>query len=160
MKFLADLVRYSTPTWTDKDRYKWLSTIHSWLVPACLFLFIFLSNPLLRFLILCIQLITIITEFFFKECLITMVEKEFSEETWDDIANKIFKANGWELTRPEKMSFNIGINVGVFLVFILILLRESLLWMIGLAGLSMATIPSLWLFNSLQSQQDILNYKA
>jgi hypothetical protein len=85
-----------------------------------------------------------------------MVEKEFSEETWDDIANKIFKSNGWDLTRPEKMSFNIGINVGVFLVFVLMLLKESLLWMIGLAGLSVATLPSLWLYSSLQFQQDIL----
>lgn len=156
MKHLAEFLRQITPTWTDKDRYKWLSTLHSWLVPACLFFFIFVSNPFLRFLILIIQVTTIVTEFFFKECLITMVEKEFSEETWDDIANKIFKANGWELTRPEKMSFNIGINVGVFLVFVLMLLKESLLWMIGLAGLSVATLPSMWLYISLQSQQDIL----
>jgi hypothetical protein len=157
MKLLADLVRQATPTWTDKDRYKWLSILHSWLVPACLFFFIFVSNPLLRFMILCIQMITIVTEFFFKECLITMVEKEFSEETWDDIANKIFKANGWELTRPEKMSFNIGINVGVFLVFVLMLLKESLLWMVGFAGLSMATLPSMWLYISLRSQPGILS---
>jgi hypothetical protein len=38
------------------------------------------------------------------------------------------------------MAFNIGINVGVFLVFILMLLRESMLWMIGIAGVM---IPSL-----------------
>lgn len=152
MKYIADFLRKLTPTWTDKDRYKWLSILHSWLVPACLILFIFVTNPLLRFIILLIQVITIFTEFFFKECLITMVEKEFSEETWDDIANKIFKANGWELTRPEKMSFNIGINVGVFLVFILMLLRESMLWMIGLAGISIATLPSIMFFSSLHTQ--------
>lgn len=140
MKLVADFLRTCTPTWTDKDRYKWLSMIHSWLVPICLFLFLFIHNPALRFIILLIQVTTILTEFFFKECLITMVEKEFSEETWDDIANKIFKANGWDLTRPEKMSFNIGINVGVFLVFVLLLLKESMLWMVGLAGI---TIPSL-----------------
>lgn len=152
MKPIADFLRNLTPTWTDKDRYKWLSMLHSWLVPLCLFLFIFVTNPFLRFLILVIQVITILTEFFFKECLITMVEKEFSEETWDDIANKIFKSNGWELTRPEKMSFNIGINVGVFLVFVLVLLRESMLWMIGLAGISIATLPPIILYSSLSSQ--------
>lgn len=81
-----------------------------------------------------------------------MVEKEFSEETWDDVANKIFKLNGWELTRPEKMSFNIGINVGVFLVFVLVLLRESMMWMIGLAGLSIATIPPIMFYSSLNTQ--------
>ena len=152
MKPIADFLRNLTPTWSDKDRYKWLSILHSWLVPLCLLLFIFVTNPFLRFLILVIQVITILTEFFFKECLITMVEKEFSEETWDDIANKIFKLNGWELTRPEKMSFNIGINVGVFLVFVLVLLRESMMWMIGLAGLSIATIPPIMFYSSLNTQ--------
>jgi hypothetical protein len=140
MKDLADFLRTITPTWNDKKRYKWLSTLHSWLVPICLFLFLFVNDPLLRFFILMIQVLTILTEFFFKDCLITMVEKEFSNETWDDIASKLFKANGWELTRPEKMSFNIGINVGVLLVFILILLRESMLWMLGLAGISITTL--------------------
>lgn len=152
MKLIADFLRNLTPTWTDKDRYKWLSIVHSWLVPTCLLLFVFVTNPLIRFIILIIQVITILTEFFFKECLITMVEKEFSEETWDDIANKIFKSNGWELTRPEKMSFNIGINVGVFLVFVMILLKESFLWIIGFAGISIATLPSIMLFSSLNTQ--------
>jgi hypothetical protein len=140
MKEVADSIRLLTPSWTDKDRYKWLSIIHSWLVPACLLIFIFVNNPIIRFTILLLQVTTVLTEFFFQECLITMVEKEFSEETWDDIASKLFEINGWKLTRPEKMAFNIGINVGVFLVFILMLLRESMLWMIGLAGV---TIPSL-----------------
>jgi hypothetical protein len=140
MKEIADSIRLLTPSWTDKDRYKWLSTIHSWLVPACLLIFIFVNNPIIRFTILLLQVTTVLTEFFFQECLITMVEKEFSEETWDDIASRLFEINGWKLTRPEKMAFNIGINVGVFLVFILMLLRESMLWMIGLAGV---TIPSL-----------------
>ncbi len=140
MKEVADSIRLLTPSWTDKDRYKWLSTIHSWLVPACLLIFIFVNNPIIRFTILLLQVTTVLTEFFFQECLITMVEKEFSEETWDDIASRLFEINGWKLTRPEKMAFNIGINVGVFLVFILMLLRESMLWMIGLAGV---TIPSL-----------------
>jgi hypothetical protein len=140
MKEVADFIRFLTPSWTDKERYKWLSRIHSWLVPTCLLLFLFVHNPILRFIILFLQVTTILTEFFFQECLITMVEKEFSEETWDDIASKLFKVNGWNLTRLEKMSFNIGINVGVFLVFVIMLLRESMLWMIGLAGV---TIPSL-----------------
>jgi hypothetical protein len=140
MKEFADFLRFLTPTWSDKDRYKWLSTLHSWLIPICLFLFLFVNNPILRFFILILQLLAIITEFFFKDCLITMVEKEFSDETWDDIADKLFKANGWDLTTPEKMSFNIGINVGVFLVFILILLRESMLWIMGFAGISITTL--------------------
>lgn len=140
MKEVAEFIRFLTPSWTDKDRYKWLSTVHSWLVPACLLLFVFVNNPVLRFTILLLQVTTVLTEFFFKECLITMVEKEFSEETWDDVASKLFEMNGWKLSRPEKMTFNIGINIGVFLVFVLMLLRESMLWMIGIAGV---TLPSL-----------------
>lgn len=143
MKQVADFIRFLTPSWTDKYRYKWLSTLHSWLVPACLLIFVFVNNPAIRFIILVLQVITILTEFFFQECLITMVEKEFSEENWDDAASKLFKMNGWQLTRSEKMSFNIGINVGIFLVFILVLLRESMLWIIGLAGISVVTIPSM-----------------
>ena len=146
MKTIANFLRDLTPTWKDKDRYKWLSFIHSWLIPACLFLFIFVSNPIFRFIILLAQLIAILTEFYFRDCLITMVEKEFSEETWDDIACKIFKANGWKLTHQQKMTFNIGMNVGIFLVFILMLLKESLLWMVGIAGLSISTIALLPFF--------------
>jgi hypothetical protein len=140
MKEIANFIRYITPSWSDKDRYKWLSTIHAWLIPTCLILFIFISNPIVRFFVLFMQVIAIITEFFFKDCLITMVEKEFSEETWDDIASRIFKVNGWELTRPEKMSFNIGLNVGILIMFVITLLRESMLWMVGLAGVSIGTI--------------------
>jgi len=140
MKQVADFIRFLTPSWTDKDRYKWLSTLHSWLVPACLLIFVFVKDPVLRFIILLIQVTTVLTEFFFKECLITLVEKEFSEETWDDVASKLFDMNGWLLSRPAKMTFNIGINIGVFLVFVLMLLRESMLWMIGIAGV---TLPSL-----------------
>lgn len=81
-----------------------------------------------------------------------MVEKEFSDETWDDVANKMFKLNGWDLTRPEKMAFNIGINVGVLLVFVLVLLRESMMWMIGFAGISIATLPSIMIYSSLHTQ--------
>lgn len=152
MKQIADFLRTITPTWTDKDRYKWLSLIHSWLVPTCLIVFIFVKNWIVRFTILILQVITILTEFFFQECLITTVEKEFSDETWDDLAENLFKANGWVLTRPEKMTFNIGINVGVFLVFIIMLLHESMLWMIGLAGISVITLPSIFWITSMTSQ--------
>ena len=152
MKHIANFLRNLTPTWTDNDRYKWLSTLHSWLIPICLVLFVFVTNPFLRFVILVLQVVTIVTEFFFKDCLITMVEKEFSDETWDDLAEKLFRNLGWELARKEKMAFNIGINVGVLLVFVLLLLKESFLWMIGFAGISIATLPPLMFYSSLNSQ--------
>jgi uncharacterized protein involved in cysteine biosynthesis len=140
MKHIAEFIRKLTPNWTDKDRYNWLSTLHSWLIPLCLISFIFINNWIVRSFILVMQTITVVTEFFFKDCLITMVEKEFSSETWDDLAEKLFKNLGWKLRRKEKMAFNIGINVGVLLVFILLLLKESLLWMVGFAGISLSTV--------------------
>jgi hypothetical protein len=140
MKEVADFIRFLTPSWTDKDRYNWLSFLHGWLVPIGLFLFLFINSTLLRFTILFIQVTTVLTEFFFKECLITMVEKEFSKEDWDGFARKLFRINNWELTELEKMAFNIGINIGILLVFITMLLHESMLWMIGIAGVM---IPSL-----------------
>jgi hypothetical protein len=92
--------------------------------------------------------ITIVSEFFFKDCLITIVEKEFSDETWDDLADTLFRNLGWTLRRKEKMAFNIGINVGVLLVFVLIVLKESMLWTIGLAGITVATLPSIFWLSS------------
>ena len=147
MKYIANFIRKLTPTWTDTDRYKWLTILHSWLIPICLFLFIFVKNWIIRFIILILQAITIITEFFFKDCLITMVEKEFSDETWDDLAEKLFKNLGWKLRRKEKMAFNIGINVGVFLVFILIVLKESLLWTVGIAGVTLPSVALVMAMN-------------
>jgi hypothetical protein len=147
MKLAADWIRTFTPEWTDEERYTWLSRIHSWLIPACLLGFIFINNWFLRFVILILQVIAIITEFYFRDCLITMIEKEFSQTSWDDIAKRIFKLFGWELSRPEKMTFNIGINIGVLLVFILMLLRESILWVVGISSIVVTALPSLMLFS-------------
>jgi hypothetical protein len=148
MKGVADFLRAATPSWNDNDRDRALSTLHSWLVPLCLLLFVFVTNWVVRFIILVLQVITIVSEFFFKDCLITIVEKEFSDETWDDLADTLFRNLGWTLRRKEKMAFNIGINVGVLLVFILIVLKESMLWTIGLAGITVATLPSIFWLSS------------
>lgn len=146
MKQIADWIREWTPGWTDDDRYRWISGLHAWLVPICLGVFFFTDSIILRFLVLVIQLITLITEFMFRECIITLVEKEFSAENWDDLVNKLFTALGWKLKRSEKMTFNIGLNVGIFFVFLLTLLRESILWLIGISGLAVTALPSLvWL---------------
>ena len=147
MKLAADWIRTFTPEWTDEERYTWLSRIHSWLVPACLLGFIFINNWFLRFVILILQVIAIITEFYFRDCLITMIEKEFSQTSWDDIAKRIFKLFGWELSRPEKMTFNIGINIGVLLVFMLMLLRESVLWIVGISSIFVTALPSVMWFS-------------
>lgn len=154
MKVLADWIRDWTPDWTDEERYRWISTLHSWMVPICLFIFFFTNSVVLRFLVLCIQLITLVTEFAFRECLITLVEREFSDTSWDDLFAKLFKELGWEITRSEKMTFNIGMNSGILFVFIMVLLRESVLWLVGIAGLAVTALPSLaWLSTVLPSLQ-------
>jgi hypothetical protein len=148
MKPLADKIREWTPDWTDEERYNWISTVHSWMVPACLFGFLFIDNVFVRFLILVIQVITIVTEFAFRECIITLVEKEFSDREWDDLFMRLFKALGWNITRPEKMTFNIGLNAGVLFVFLLVLLRESFLWILGISGLAVTALPTLAWFST------------
>ena len=74
----------------------------------------------------------------------TMVEKEFSDSHWDDLFAKALKAYGYEVTRPEKMMFNIGLNLGLLIMMILILLRQSILWV---SGIFVSTLPSLALLS-------------
>jgi hypothetical protein len=155
MKPLAEWIRKQTPEWTDEERYDWISTLHSWMVPACLFGFVFIENVFVRFFILVIQVITIVTEFAFRECIITLVEKEFSEREWDDLFMKLFKALGWNITRPEKMTFNIGLNAGLLFVFLLVLLRKSLLWILGISGIAVTALPTLVLFSKALHPPDI-----
>jgi len=144
MKSVADWIRGMTPDWTDEQRYKVVSAVHSWGPPLLLVLFVFLDNPVLRFLVLCLEVLTLGSEFVFQDCVVTMVEKEFSDSHWDDLFAKFLKAWGYEVTRPEKMMFNIGLNVGLLVMMILILLRQSVLWV---AGIAVSTLPSLALLS-------------
>lgn len=144
MKSVADWIRSMTPDWTDEQRYKIVSAVHSWGPPLLLVLFVFLDNPVLRFLVLCLEVLTLCSEFFLKDCVVTMVEKEFSDSHWDDLFAKFLKAWGYEVTRPEKMMFNIGLNVGLLIMMVLVLLRQSALW---IAGIAVSTLPSLALLS-------------
>lgn len=150
MKTIADAIREWTPEWSDKDRYQWIATLHSWLPPICLVLFVFTERISIRFFTLCLLLVTLVSEFVLRDCIVTMVEKEFSEEShWDDVFAKLFKALGWEITRSEKMTFNIGLNSGLLIMVILMLLRQSVLWVVGFASIAITTLPSLmWLSTS------------
>jgi len=144
MKAVADWIRGLTPEWTDEQRYTVVSTIHSWGPPVLLVLFVFLDNPVLRFLVLCLEVLTLGSEFILQDCVVTMVEKEFSDSHWDDLFAKFLKSWGYEITRSEKMMFNIGLNLGLLLMMILVLLRQSALW---IAGIAVSTLPSLALLS-------------
>lgn len=155
MKPVADWIRAWTPDWTDEDRYHWISAFHAWMLPVCLVGGFLIENWAVRMAILVTQVITIVTEFYFRDCLITMVEKEFSQKTWDDVVTRTFKALGWQMTRNEKMTFNIGINVGALVAFLIVLLRESLLWIVGVASISVTALPFLAWFSKARRLPEI-----
>lgn len=142
MKPIADWIRERTPTWSDEDRYRWVSRIHSWGPPVCLLLFVFTDNVVARFVTLCLLVMTLVSEFVLRDCIVTMVEREFSDSTWDDLFQWGFRQSGWELSRPEKMALNIGLNTGFLIVSLLMLLRQSVLW---IAWLPISAIPTLGL---------------
>ena len=148
MKPIADWIRARTPGWSDEDRYTLVSRIHSWGPPVCLILFVFTDNVVLRFFTLVLVLVTLVSEFVLRDCLVTMVEREFSDSTWDDVFQWGFRESGWDLTRPEKMALNIGLNSGFLLLLILMLLRQSVLWVVGFTGLAVSALPALGLLST------------
>lgn len=146
MKELADWIREWTPGWTDDWRYMVVATIHSWLPPVCLVLFVFTDSVVIRFTTLILLVVTLVSEFALRDCIVTMVEREFSDSNWDDLFAKAFKALGWEITRSEKMTFNIGLNSGLLILTTLMLVRQSVLWIVGFTGIAVTALPSLvWL---------------
>jgi len=142
MKPIADWIRDRTPTWSDETRYRWVSWIHTWVPPICLAGFVFTENVVLRFLTLCLLVMTLASEFVLRDCIVTMVEREFSDSTWDDVFDSVFRHSGWVLTRSEKMALNIGLNTGFLVLGLLMLLRQSVLW---IAWLPFTAIPTLGL---------------
>jgi len=144
MKSIAEWIRDRTPTWSDDDRYLWVSRIHSWGPPVCLLLFVFTENAVVRFLTLCLIVTTLVSEFVLRDCIVTMVEREFSDSTFDDVFDWVFRQSGWDLTRPEKMALNIGLNSGFLILALLMLLRQSVLW---IAWVPLSALPTLGLLS-------------
>ncbi len=156
MKEIADWIREWTPDWSDEERYIVITKIHKWLPPICLILFVFTENVVIRFFTLCLQLVTLGSEFILRDCIVTMVEREFSDSTWDDLGKKIFKAFGWDITRPEKMTFNIGLNLGLLIMTVLLLFRQSVLWVIGFTGIAVTALPTLAWFSKVPHLPEIV----
>jgi hypothetical protein len=128
MEACAEWIRSATPSWTDEQRYRLLSSLHTRVPAASILLFVFVDAPLVRIFALGLVLFTLTSEFVLRECALTLLEKEFSDSTWEDLFSKTSRALGWTLTRPEKMMFNIGLNLGLLILMILTLLRQSLVW--------------------------------
>lgn len=147
MKPIAEWIREQTPGWSEESRHLLTSRVHVYLPPVCLFLFVFTENVFIRFFVLCLQIVTLVSEFVLHDCIVTMVEREFSDTRWNDLFSTLLKANGWDITRGEKMTFNIGLNVGLLIMSILILLRQSVLWIVGFTGIAVTALPSLMLLS-------------
>lgn len=117
MKDVAEFLRFMTPSLTDLQRYTYLSQFHlySQLLLVCIF---FMSNSFFsKLIILTIIFCCIYIEILYRECPITILEREFYSETWDDILDVVFKKAGWEITRSEKIVGFTCFNIGILLSF-------------------------------------------
>lgn len=128
MDSVADLIRSWTPTWTDDSRYRLLSTLHGTVPHVLVVLFVMTDSPVVRVVALGLMIFTLTSQVVTRECVMTLLEHEFSDARWDDFVTSAAKSLGWVLTRSEKMAFNIGLSVGVLGMMILILMRQSLIW--------------------------------
>lgn len=146
MKAIADRIRDWTPGWTDHARYFLVSTLHSMMLFSASLFFLY-PRPWIRLSILVILILGIISEMYFQECFITMIEQEFSKQSWDDIFDTVFTAWGWSMTRQSKMGFTIGLNVGLLVSFLACLLYETWLWAVGFAGIAVTASLTLALYS-------------
>jgi len=155
MKPLAEWIRNWTPEWTDETRHAYISQVHKLLQPACLIGFIFVENVIVRWLAVFWIFQTAITQLTLRRCAIRWVERRFSKKPYVDVVSEIFRIVGWNVSRSERMTYHIGMNLGTLLIFALILLKENVLWMVGLAGVTVTALPTLVLFSKALHPPDI-----
>jgi hypothetical protein len=117
MKDIAEFIRFLTPTLTDKDRYSYISNFHLYLQLFTVFVFFYVKNPIVNVFILCFIAFAIYIEISYKDCPISILEREFHNETWDDILDLIFKFFDWKIARNEKVVGFICFNIGIFIAF-------------------------------------------
>ena len=149
MKPVADWIRRQTPDWTDEERYETLTFWHRLLQPGTIAGFVF-GSPLVRFCILLFHSIVIITQIAYRDCLIYRVEREFSNKKVKTAVSYLLRALGLHtLKQSEKTMFTAGLNTGVLVMFIVILLQESVLWMVGFAVIVFTVPPILMWFSTI-----------
>jgi hypothetical protein len=149
MKPVAEWIRNQTPGWTDDQRYETLTFWHRLLQPGTIAGFV-LGGPVLRFFILVLHSIVILTQIAYRDCLIYRVEREFSNKKMKSIVSYLLRALGLHtMTQTEKSMFTAGLNTGVLIMFIIILLQESMMWMVGFAALVFTVPPVLMSFSTI-----------
>ena len=124
MKDVADFIRYLTPSLNDKDRYTYISNFHLYLQVFILFLFLYCKNIFIKLALLLVVALTIYVEISYRECPISILEREFHNESWEDILDIIFKYFKWEITRNEKIVGFTCFNIGILIAFITVTLSQ------------------------------------
>lgn len=148
MKHVADWIRAQTPDWSDDQRYETLTFWHRLLQPGTIAGFV-LGPTWLRFFILVLHSIVILTQIAYRDCLIYRVEREFSSKKMKSAVSYLLRALGLHtLKQSEKTMFTAGLNTGVLIMFFIILLQESVLWMVGFAALVFTVPPILMWFST------------
>jgi hypothetical protein len=117
MEDVAMFIRYLTPRLTDFDRYSIVSKFHVLIQPILVFLFFYTKS--LRLLFLFILFGWVVSELMFQNCFLTMIEEEFSTESWEDLLDLLFKKCGWIITRKEKRVGFTCFFIGIFVSFLL-----------------------------------------
>jgi hypothetical protein len=117
MKEFAEFLRFLTPFLTDIQRYKYISGFHLYFQIFLVVVFFLIKNITTKLLVLCIIAGSIWLELCWKDCPVTILEREFHSETWDDILDVIFKTFEWKITRSEKIVGFTCFNIGVLISF-------------------------------------------
>jgi hypothetical protein len=148
MKHVADWIRRQTPEWTDAERYEAITFWHRLLGPGTVAGFVF-GGPIVRFFILFLHCLVIVTQIYYRDCLIRRVEREFSNKKMKSTMTYFMKAVGLDTLKPiEKMMFTAGLNTGILIMFVIILIQRSLLWTVAFATLVFTVPPILWWFST------------
>jgi hypothetical protein len=119
MKDVAEYLRWVTPFFNDTQRYKVLSWFHVLIQIVILIAFFFSGSLILRIIVLLVISGSIITELYYRECILSLIEREFSSESWDDILDDLFERFDWKLKREEKVIGFTCFNIGIFLMLFL-----------------------------------------
>ena len=126
MKELANFIRLITPNLTDKTRYTFLSNLHFVTTVAIIFIFVHFKSIYIKLFVLVYGILTLYLQTSYRECPASILEREFHNETWDDILDSFFKYLKWDITRSEKIVGFISFNIGALIIMLFIILHDTL----------------------------------
>jgi hypothetical protein len=122
MKELANFIRKITPGVSDQARYTFLSKLHLATLFTLLFSFAHFKNIYIRISVLIYAMCVTYLEVVYRDCPASMLEKEFSSDSWDDFLDVFFKYCDWNITRSEKIvgftCFHIGGSIIMFTIIL------------------------------------------